>query len=77
MRALSICGVRLFCAYIFRGDGTQSTQTLGKRGQMIRDEMRIAAHHLRRSPAAHFLQRVQRRAILHVPRGPGVATMLS
>ncbi len=32
--------------------------------------MRVAAHYFRRSPAAHLLQRIQRRAVLHVPARP-------
>jgi hypothetical protein len=45
-------------------------------GHLGRCQVRIAPHHLCRLPAAHFLQVVQRRAMLNQPAGPGVAQVV-
>jgi len=47
-------------------------QALGIIGQMLRRKVRIAPHHLRRLPAAQFLQYTERSSALDVPTGLGM-----
>jgi hypothetical protein len=42
---------------------------------VIRCQVRVTPHHRRSLPASQFLQDMERRPVLHVPRGPGVAQM--
>jgi hypothetical protein len=67
MRALRFSGVVIFVFH-----GRQSTEALPIRRQVICGQMRVSLHHLRARPAAHFLQRKERRTVLHVPTRPGV-----
>ena len=56
---------------------TDTGHAVGVGGQMVSGQVRVAPHHRGRLPSAQFLQCEQRRAALHMPRGPGVPQVVS
>src|SRR6185369_14242107 len=43
---------------------------------LLGSQVRIAPDHVRRLPRSHFLQRIQRHAVLRQPAGPGVPQIM-